>query len=141
IADWDELWAPGGNTTPAYDLAWRRFQAELTADFLGWQAGIARELVDEDVFLTTCIAYQRPAMDDVAVGARLDIASGNAYYLAQDALDLSVEGGGGQWYADDVPQLVLMADRMRATGFDRPAAQGGFLVTETGAASIGNAWL
>ena len=141
IAEWDDLWAPGGNTTPAYDLAWRRFQAELTADFLGWQAGIARELVAEETFLTTCIAYQRPAMDDVAVGARLDIASGNAYYLAQDALDLSANGAGGQWYADDVPQLILMADRMRATGFDRPEASGGFLVTETGAASIGNAWL
>ncbi|WP_460798839.1 beta-galactosidase [Microbacterium sp. GXF0217] len=141
IADWDELWAPGGNTTPAYDLAWRRFQAELTADFIGWQAGLARELIDEDAFLTTCIAYQRPAMDDVAVGAHLDIASGNAYYLAQDALDLSVEGAGGQWYADDVPQLILMADRMRATGFESPETRGGFLVTETGAASIGNAWL
>ena len=135
IADWDELWAPAGNTTPAYDLAWRRFQAELTADFIGWQAGIVRELVDDDTFLTTCIAYNRPAMDDVAVGAQLDIASGNAYYLAQDALDLDREGAGGQWYADDVPQFVLMADRMRAT------TQGPFLVTETGAASIGPAWL
>jgi beta-galactosidase len=74
-------------------------------------------------------------MDDVAVGARLDIASGNAYYLAQDALDLEREGAGGQWYADDVPQFVLMADRMRAS------RQGPFLVTETGAASIGPAWL
>ncbi|MFB7894514.1 beta-galactosidase [Microbacterium sp. NPDC056044] len=135
IADWDELWAPAGNTTPAYDLAWRRFQAELTADFIGWQAGIVRELVDDDTFLTTCIAYNRPAMDDVAVGAQLDIASGNAYYLAQDALDLDREGAGGNWYADDVPQFVLMADRMRAT------TQGPFLVTETGAASIGPAWL
>ena len=135
IADWDELWAPAGNTTPAYDLAWRRFQAELTADFIGWQAGIVRELVDDDTFLTTCIAYNRPAMDDAAVGAQLDIASGNAYYLAQDALDLDREGAGGQWYADDVPQFVLMADRMRAT------TQGPFLVTETGAASIGPAWL
>jgi beta-galactosidase len=141
IADWDELWAPAGNTTPAYDLAWRRFQAELTADFIGWQAEIVRELVDDDTFLTTCIAYQRPAMDDVAVGARLDIASGNAYYLAQDALDLDREGAGGHWYADDVPQFVLMADRMRATCLDRLDNRGGFLVTETGAASIGPAWL
>ncbi|MFK4834669.1 beta-galactosidase [Microbacterium sp. ZW T2_14] len=135
ISDWEELWAPAGNTTPAYDLAWRRFQAELTADFIGWQADLVRPLVADDTFLTTCIAYQRPAMDDVAVGARLDIASGNAYYLAQDALDLEREGAGGQWYADDVPQLVLMADRMRAT------RQGPFLVTETGAASIGPASL
>ncbi|GAA2934817.1 beta-galactosidase [Microbacterium luteolum] len=135
ISDWDELWAPAGNTTPAYDLAWRRFQAELTAEFIGWQAGIARELVADDTVLTTCIAYQRPAMDDVAVGAHLDIASGNAYYLAQDSLDYEREWAGGQWYADDVPQLILSADRMRAT------RQAPFLVTETGAASIGAASL
>ncbi|WP_163630494.1 beta-galactosidase [Microbacterium sp. B35-04] len=135
IAEWDELWAPSGNTTPAYDLAWRRFQAELTADFIGWQADLVRPLVADDTFLTTCIAYQRPAMDDVAVAARLDIASGNAYYLSQDAMDLEREGAGGQWYADDVPQFVLMADRMRAS------RQEPFLVTETGAASIGPAWL
>lgn len=135
IGAWDELWAPAGNTTPAYDLAWRRFQAEQTADFIEWQAGIARELVADDTFLTTCIAYQRPAMDDVAVASALDIASGNAYYLAQDALDLDREGAGGQWYADDVPQLILMADRMRGS------RQGPFLVTETGAGSIGPAWL
>ncbi len=135
IADWDELWAPAGNTTPAYDLAWRRFQAELTAEFIGWQAGIARELVEPDTFLTTCIAYQRPAMDDVAIGAALDIASGNAYYLAQESLDLDRTGAGGQWYADDVPQLILSVDRMRGT------QQAPFLVTETGAASIGPAWL
>jgi beta-galactosidase len=141
VADWDELWHPAGNTTPAYDLAWRRFQAEQTADFIGWQASIARELVSDGVALTTCIAYQRPAMDDVAVGAHLDVASGNAYYLAQDSLDAAREGAGGQWYADDVAQLVLMADRMRATHFDRSGSRGGFLVTETGAASIGPAWL
>ena len=141
ITDWDELWAPAGNTTPAYDLGWRRFQAELTAEFIGWQAGIARELVEPDTFLTTCIAYQRPAMDDVAVGAVLDIASGNAYYLAQDGLDLDRTGAGGQWYADDVPQLILAADRMRGTRLDQPSDRGGFLVTETGAASIGPAWL
>ncbi|KJQ53443.1 beta-galactosidase [Microbacterium sp. SA39] len=135
ISEWDELWAPSGNTTPAYDLAWRRFQAELTAEYIGWQAGIARELIADDTLLTTCIAYQRPAMDDVAVGAHLDIASGNAYYLAQDSLEYEREGAGGQWYADDVPQLILAADRMRAT------RQTPFLVTETGATSIGGASL
>lgn len=133
ISSWDELWAPAGNTTPAYDLAWRRFQAEQTAEFIGSQARLARELIADDAFVTTCIAYQRPAMDDVLVGARLDVSSGNAYAVAQDAYDLRHEGAGGQWYADDVAQLVLMADRMRAT------KQQPFLVTETGAGSIGAA--
>ncbi|TDE08342.1 beta-galactosidase [Jiangella asiatica] len=135
LSGWDDLWTPAGNTTPAYDLAWRRFQAELTAEFVGWQAGIARELLGPETFLTTCMAYQRPAMDDVAVGSVLDVASGNAYYLAQDALHAVRDGAGGRWYADDVAQLVLMADRMRATRDDA------FLMTETGAASIGPAHL
>lgn len=135
ISEWDELWGPAGNTTPAYNLAWRRFQAEQTADFIGFQAGIVRELVAPETFITTCIAYQRPGMDDVLVGRHLDIASGNAYAVAQDAYDLRTEGAGGKWYADDVPQLVLMADRMRATT-EEP-----FLVTETGAGSIGAASL
>ena len=43
IADWSELWAPDGNTLPQYDLEWRRFQAELTTEFIGWQADILRE--------------------------------------------------------------------------------------------------
>ncbi|MFF2631714.1 beta-galactosidase [Microbacterium sp. NPDC058021] len=133
IASWDELWAPAGNTTPAYALAWRRFQAEQTTDFLAWQAVIVRPLVAAETLLTTCIAYGRPAMDDVAVGETLDIASGNAYYAAQDSLDLAHTAGADDWFADDVAQIVLMADRMRATR-DAP-----FLVTETGATSIGAA--
>jgi len=133
IAAWDELWAPAGNTTPAYALAWRRFQAEQTTRFLAWQAEIVRPLVAETTDLTTCIAYGRPAMDDVAVGEALDIASGNAYYLAQDSLELRHEAAADAWYADDVAQFVLLADRMRAT------RQAPFLVTETGAGSIGAA--
>ncbi len=133
IAAWDELWAPAGNTTPAYALAWRRFQAEQTTRFLAWQGEIVRPLVAETTDLTTCIAYGRPAMDDVAVGEVLDIASGNAYYLAQDSLELRHEAAADAWYADDVAQFVLLADRMRAT------RQAPFLVTETGAGSIGAA--
>lgn len=133
ISTWDELWAPAGNTTPAYALAWRRFQAEQTTDFLAWQAALVRPLVAASTLLTTCIAYGRPAMDDVAVGAELDIASGNAYYAAQDSLALSHTARGDEWFGDDVAQLVLMTDRMRATK-DAP-----FLVTETGATSIGAA--
>ncbi len=34
---------PDGNTLPQYDLAWRRYQADLTTEFIAWQAGIVRE--------------------------------------------------------------------------------------------------
>lgn len=132
ISSWNELWHPRGNTTPAYDLAWRRFQADLTVDFIGWQAAIAREIVPADRFLTTCIAYNRAAVDDVALGGVLDIVSGNAYLEAQDALAAESPGEHGPdfWYSTSPSGLFVQADRMRSSRESR------FLVTETGATSI-----
>ena len=37
-----------------------RFQAELTTEFIAWQADIVREYARDDQFVTTCIAYDRP---------------------------------------------------------------------------------
>lgn len=132
ISSWNELWHPRGNTTPAYDLAWRRFQADLTVDFISWQATIAREIVPGDRFLTTCIAYNRAAVDDVALGGVLDIVSGNAYLEAQDALAAESPGehGADFWYSTSPSGLFVQADRMRSSRKSR------FLVTETGASSI-----
>ena len=132
ISHWNELWHPRGNTTPAYDLAWRRFQADLTADFIAWQAEIAREIVSDDRFLTTCIAYNRAAVDDVALGGVLDVVSGNAYLEAQDALAAESPGEHGPdfWYSTSPSGLFVQADRMRSSRESR------FLVTETGATSI-----
>ena len=132
ISSWNELWHPRGNTTPAYDLAWRRFQADLTVEFIGWQATIAREIVPADRFLTTCIAYNRAAVDDVALGEVLDIVSGNTYLEAQDALaaDSAGEHGPDFWYSTSPSGLFAQADRMRSSRESR------FLVTETGATSI-----
>lgn len=137
ISEWDDLWTPGGNTTPAYDLAWRRYQADLTTDFISWQAGIAREIVPPERFVTTCIAYNRAAVDDVALGNELDVVSGNAYLDVQDALDINAasEHGPDFWYTTSPAGLFQQADRMRSS-------QGGrFLVTETGATSIAGSHL
>ena len=43
LSDWADLWTPDGNTLPQYDLAWRRYQADLTTEFIAWQADIVRE--------------------------------------------------------------------------------------------------
>ena len=43
LSRWADLWQPEGNFQPQYDLAWRRFQAELDTEFIGWQADIVRE--------------------------------------------------------------------------------------------------
>ncbi|GAA4986914.1 beta-galactosidase [Nonomuraea thailandensis] len=134
LGSWDELWPPAGNTTPSYDLAWRRFQAELTTEFIAWQAAIVRELVPEDRELTTCLAYQRPALHDVELSEHLTVTSGNAYYLTQDALtrDSPPEI---TWFATGAAGLFQAADRMYAAKRRR------FWVTETNAGSIAGSQL
>ena len=39
LSTWADLWTPDGNAQPQYDLAWRQFQAQQTAEFIAWQAG------------------------------------------------------------------------------------------------------
>ena len=52
LHDWADLWTPDGNTNPGDDLAWRRFQDGLTADFLAWQVGIVKEYARPDQWVT-----------------------------------------------------------------------------------------
>ncbi|MEU6714372.1 beta-galactosidase [Nonomuraea sp. NPDC046802] len=137
IGDWKELWRPHGNTTPSYDLAWRRFQADLTTEFIAWQAALVRELVPPDLVLTTCLAYQRPALDDVRLSEHLTVTSGNAYYLPQDALIHDAEDTPAEisWFSAEPSQLLQAADRMYASKGAR------YWVTETNATSIAGSQL
>ena len=132
IAEWSELWTPDGNSLPQYDLAWRRYQSQQTNEFIHWQAEIVREYADESQFVTTCIAYPRPAIDDEVLAGGLDVTAGNPYYPAQDHLDPTrdlepVEG----WVTTGIAGLLRQADRLYSSRQER------FLVTETGAQSIG----
>ena len=86
LSTWADLWRPDGNWQPQYDLAWRTFQAKLTTEFIAWQAGIVREYARDDQFVTTCIAYERPTVDDANLTRALDVTAGNPYYAMQDAL-------------------------------------------------------
>jgi len=132
LSTWADLWTPDGNAQPQYDLAWRRFQAQLTTDFIAWQAGIVRELARPDQFVTTCIAYSRPAVDDRALTAALDVTAGNPYYAMQDSLalpDRSVAPQG--WTTAGTWSIFQSADRMYSS------RQEPFLVTETNAGAIG----
>ena len=63
LSTWADLWIPDGNAQPQYDLAWRRFQAQLTTDFIAWQAGIVREIARPDQFVT-CLLYTSDAADE-----------------------------------------------------------------------------
>ncbi|MHC5257669.1 beta-galactosidase [Streptomyces sp. UC4497] len=136
LSTWADLWTPDGNTQPQYDLAWRRFQAALTTEFIEWQADIIREYASPNQFVTTCIAYDRPAVEDDALTHNLDATAGNPYYPMQDSLALpnphparqTAAANEGTW------ALYRIADRMYAS------RQEPFLVTETNAQSIGGSW-
>jgi beta-galactosidase len=135
LSDWADLWLPDGNAQPQYELAWRRFQAEQTAEFIRWQAGIAREYATPVQWITTCLAYDRPAFDDAQLATDLDVTSGNAYYVMQDGLAVPDSRTVTQtWTTDGTWALYLSADRMYSS------RQEPFLVTETNASSIGMSW-
>jgi beta-galactosidase len=132
LSTWHDLWTPDGNSAPQYDLAWRRFQARLTSEFIAWQAGIVREYAREDQFVTTCLAYARPAIDDPALTGPLDVTAGNPYYAMQDALALPWTAGAPQgWTTSGTWSVLQSADRMYSS------KQAPFLVTETNAGAIG----
>jgi beta-galactosidase len=135
LSTWADLWTPDGNLQPQYDVAWRAFQAEQTTEFIGWQAGLVREYARPEQFVTTCIAYERPAVDDDALTDRLDVTAGNPYYRMQDGLELPDRGTGSQhWTSSGTWALYLSADRMYSS------RQEPFLVTETNAGTIGMPW-
>ncbi|BCW05842.1 beta-galactosidase [Arthrobacter sp. NtRootA1] len=134
IGDWSELWRPDGNTFPQYDLAWRRFQAELTTNFISWQAGLVREYALPGQFVTTCLQYPRRALDDEQLFSNLNIGAGNPYYGMQDHLDAHEQlAQPNYWTTTGVAGLFRQADRMYSS------KQARYLVTETNAQSIGTA--
>lgn len=132
IADWSELWRPDGNTLPQYDLAWRRYLAGLTTEFIAWQAGIVREYATPEQFVTTCLAFTRPALDDEKLTQSLDITAGNPYYAMQDHLAADSDHRAlTPWTTSGVAGLYRQADRLFSSRQSR------FFVTETDAQTIG----
>jgi beta-galactosidase len=132
LTTWADLWTPDGNWQPQYDLAWRTFQAKLTTEFITWQADVVREYIRDDQFVTTCIAYDRPTVDDANLTRALDVTAGNPYYGMQDALAVPSTNVIAQgWTTSGAWSLFLSADRMHAS------KQAPFLITETNAGAIG----
>ncbi len=140
INTWDELWIPDGNTNPSYQLAWRKFQARITTDFIDWQRSIVRPLIPAHHFITTCVAQNRPGQDVMQIGEALDVTAVNVYYATQDGLSYPRLGRGPDeqiagplWVKEDGAAAVhFQADVARAI------RQENFLVTETNAFSTGH---
>ncbi|MET8540624.1 beta-galactosidase [Kitasatospora sp. NPDC004799] len=134
LSTWADLWRPDGNQQPQYDVAWRAFQARLTTEFVAWQAGIAREYARPDQFVTTCLAYEHPALEDDEITDALDVTAGNPYYDMQDALTLpdpTPDDHVQEWKTTGVWALYRSADRIHSS------RQEPFLVTETNAQAVG----
>jgi beta-galactosidase len=137
LSTWADLWTPDGNAQPQYDVAWRAFQAKQTTEFIAWQADIVREFARPEQFVTTCISYTRPAVEDDELTDALDVATGNPYYDMQDGLALPDTHGDQveqKWKTSGVWALYQTADWMYSS------RQAPFLVTETNASSIGTHW-
>ena len=132
LTTWADLWRPDNNAQPQYDLAWRKFQARMVTEFIGWQAGIVREIVGAGKFVTTCIAYDRPGAQDPELTAALDVTAGNPYYAMQDGFDLSpAEKLTPGWTTSGAWAIFHSADRMYSS------KQARFLITETNGGAIG----
>ena len=137
LSSWDELWLPEGNSTPSYDLAWRRYQAEVTHEMIRWQTQLVRSLVPAHHVITTCIAANQPGQDVTVIADPLDVAGVNVYYAAQDGLELPGTDeldpqGAPFWVPWSGPAYVQMLADV-AYGMKRQP----FLVTETNATTIG----
>lgn len=136
LSSWDDLWVPDGNYQPQYDLAWRRFQAGLVTEFIGWEAAIVREIARPGHPVTTCISYDQPGVEDVDLSAHLDVAAGNAYFEMEASLEHpSTAARSTGWIVKGAWALVHLADLMYSS------KQAPFLVTETNAGSIGHSSL
>ncbi|MGW2288756.1 beta-galactosidase [Streptomyces phaeochromogenes] len=139
LSRWADLWEPHGNLHPQYDQAWRAFQTRVVNEFIAWQAGIVREVAAaagrDDQFVMTCVAYDVPAVDELAVNRPLDVAGGNPYYPLQDHLALPApdELPDTAWMVTGTWNLIHLADRMYAS------KGAPFLVTETNAGAAGDA--
>jgi beta-galactosidase len=135
LTDWADLWTPDGNAQPQYEQAWRRFQADLVTEYISWQADIVRECARPGQFVTTCIAYDRPAVADADLTRALDVTAGNLYYGMQDDLLLPARHDRKQrWHSQEVWAFYRAADRIYSS------RQESFFVTETNAHAIGAPW-
>ncbi|MFI6737689.1 beta-galactosidase [Nonomuraea sp. NPDC050451] len=138
-----DIWPPDGNTNPGYALAWDRFQAALTVEFLAWQQALLREYVGADRFVThDLIGGDGGRNTDLrATAQQMDVTAVNIYLPLQGALRLpeppaeEMAGLGPDWSRDYGAWVASwkadLAYSMRGPTGSR------FLVTEAQATSIG----
>jgi len=118
IGDWTELPPIDGILNPGFKLEWERFQRSTVTEFLSWQAGIVREYMRPDQFIThNFIGGTRTDIDQFEISKFLDIAAVNPYHRVQDELD---------------GHAIALSGDLNRSFKDR-----NYLVTETNAQGIG----
>ena len=118
LHDWSEVPPRNGILNPGWKLEWDRYQDLLTTRFLAWQAGLVREQLRPDQFVTQDFGgATRADVNEYQVSKSLDIAAINPYHPTQDLYD-----GEGSSYGGD---------------FTRSLKRTNYLVTETNAQTIG----
>ncbi|HVP90025.1 MAG TPA: beta-galactosidase [Terriglobales bacterium] len=118
IGSFDDLPPREGALNPGYKLEWERFEQDIAADFLGWQAGIVRELKRPEQFITHDFAGGFPGdVDAREIAVSLDVPAVNVYMGLQDQMD-----GESISYCGDIA---------------RSLKGGNYLVTETTAQTTG----
>ena len=84
--------APTATRFPQYDLAWRRYQADLTTEFIAWQADLVRRVPRGPASSSPPASRTRgPRSTTRSSSSALDITAGNPYYGMQDHLDATLE--------------------------------------------------
>jgi len=88
ISSFDELPPRDGALNPGYKLEWERFQQQIAADFLGWQAGIVRGLRRPGQFVTHDFVGGFPGdVSQPEIAEFLDLPAVNIYMGLQDEMD------------------------------------------------------
>ncbi|QMU69802.1 hypothetical protein GXP74_17695 [Streptacidiphilus sp. P02-A3a] len=99
LGDFADLWPADQNSSPGYDLAWRRFQAGPVSELLDWQADLVRQLARPDQFITHCCvgghAAIRPAVDSRRIARAVDLPGVDISYSTQETLSLPDPGPSG----------------------------------------------
>ena len=143
INDWDELWLPDGNSTPAYDLDWNRFQASLVTEFLHWQDAILREYARADQFVMHDFirAYSKKETNTRNIAKFLDVVAINPYHVTQAGLELDRSNEektvAPYWMNGVTPDEANVSSIFLNGDWGRGAKEDNFLVTELNANSIG----
>jgi beta-galactosidase len=106
ITSWDEFIVSGDWTNPSTLLEWRRFQQQLATEFIGWQAGLVRDLRRPGQLITHNFDFHfkrdenagpNPDVDHFSAAPALDVAGIDIYHTYQDRFDGSLIAFGGDW--------------------------------------------